>query len=159
MPTRPTSRLALMLAGATALAFVATACSGTDSPPAKSAATATATPTTAAAAPATPATTSTGATATATGTPVPSATSTPGATGATGAQARAKVSANTASRAEIQTALEAAGVPNAANWTREVLEYRPYPADDANLGKLRQNLAKYNPGPGVVDAIVSALKP
>jgi len=68
-----------------------------------------------------------------------------------------KVNANTASQDEIQRALEAAGVPNAARWAREVAEYRPYPTDDPSFAKLRQELAKYNPGPDVVDKIVAAL--
>jgi hypothetical protein len=68
-----------------------------------------------------------------------------------------KANANTASQAEIQTALEAAGVPNASRWAVEVVEYRPYSSSDPNLPKLRQNLAKYNPGTDVVDKIVSAL--
>jgi hypothetical protein len=67
------------------------------------------------------------------------------------------VNANTASRDEIQRALEAAGVPNAARWAGEVVEYRPYPTDDPSFAKLRQELAKYNPGPDVVDKIVGAL--
>jgi hypothetical protein len=70
-----------------------------------------------------------------------------------------KVSANTASQQDIISALTRAGVPNAPRWTNEVITNRPYPANDPNLGKLRQNLAKYNPGPGVVDKIVSALTP
>jgi len=69
----------------------------------------------------------------------------------------AKVSANNATNAQLVTALTAAGVPNPANWAREVAEYRPYDASDANMTKLRQNLAKYNPAPGVVDKIISAL--
>jgi hypothetical protein len=68
-----------------------------------------------------------------------------------------KVNANTASQAEVQAALQAAGVPNAARWSQEVVEYRPYPTDDLSFGKLRQNLAKYNPAPGVVDQIVATL--
>jgi hypothetical protein len=75
------------------------------------------------------------------------------------APAGAKVSANNASEEEIFAALSRAGVPNPAQWTDEVIEYRPYPPNDPNLGKLRQNLAKYNPAPGVVDKIVSALSP
>jgi hypothetical protein len=59
---------------------------------------------------------------------------------------------------EIVAALEAAGAANADRWAREVVEYRPY-ENDPNLPKLREELAKYNPGDGVVDAIVSALKP
>jgi len=78
---------------------------------------------------------------------------------ATTAPAGAKVSANTASDSEIESALSAAGVSNAARWAHEVVEYRPYPADDPNLTKLRDNLAKYNPGQETVDKIVSALTP
>ncbi|MFG1705382.1 hypothetical protein ACFLIM_19510 [Nonomuraea sp. M3C6] len=76
-----------------------------------------------------------------------------------GASQAGKVSANTASESEITAALEAAGVDNAARWTREVMEYRPYAADDPNLTSLRDNLAKYNPGQQTVDKIVSALVP
>ena len=68
-----------------------------------------------------------------------------------------KVNANTASVAELQRAFEAAGISNAARWAREVEEYRPYPTDDPSFAKLRRELAKYNPGPGVVDQIVATL--
>jgi hypothetical protein len=68
-----------------------------------------------------------------------------------------KANANTASVAELQRAFEAAGIPNAARWAREVEEYRPYPTDDPTFGKLRRELAKYNPGPGVVDQIITTL--
>jgi DNA uptake protein ComE-like DNA-binding protein len=70
-----------------------------------------------------------------------------------------KVSANTASEEEITAALTAAGVSNPGRWAEEVVEYRPYPTDDPNLTKLRDNLAKYNPGQETVDKIVSALEP
>ena len=75
------------------------------------------------------------------------------------AAAGARVSANTASEDEIAAALEAAGVSNPERWAEEVVEYRPYPADDPNLTKLRDNLAKYNPGQETTDLIVSALTP
>lgn len=75
----------------------------------------------------------------------------------TAASTAGKVSANNASQAEVLAALTAAGVPNPANWTREVLEYRPYPTSDATFAKLRGELAKYNPAAGVVDKIISAL--
>ncbi|HEV7809536.1 MAG TPA: hypothetical protein VGO64_02965, partial [Candidatus Limnocylindrales bacterium] len=71
----------------------------------------------------------------------------------------ARVSANTASAAEIKAALTAAGVSNADKWTNEVVEYRPYPADDSNLQKLQDSLAKYNPDPETLQGILSALKP
>ncbi len=70
-----------------------------------------------------------------------------------------KVSANTASEDEIAAALERAGVSNPERWAEEVVEYRPYPADDPNLTQLRENLAKYNPGQETTDQIVSALAP
>ena len=82
------------------------------------------------------------------------AASTASATASTG-----KVSANTASEAEIAGALEAAGVSNAQRWAREVVEYRPYDTSDTNLAKLRQNLAKYNPGNDTVNKIIGALQP
>lgn len=90
-------------------------------------------------------------------TAITGATNSTAATTATTAAASTKANANTASQAEIQKALEAAGVSNAARWAGEVVEYRPYPTNDPTLAKLRQNLVKYNPGPGVVDGIVSAL--
>jgi hypothetical protein len=70
-----------------------------------------------------------------------------------------KVSANTASEDEIAAALESAGVSNPERWAVEVVEYRPYPTDDPDLTKLRDNLAKYNPGQETTDKIVSALTP
>jgi hypothetical protein len=70
-----------------------------------------------------------------------------------------KVSANTASEDESAAALEIAGVSNPERWAEEVVEYRPYPADDPILTKLRDNLAKYNPGQETTDMIVSALTP
>ena len=62
-------------------------------------------------------------------------------------------------RVTFEAALAAGGVSNPARWAEEVVEYRPYPADDPNLTKLRENLAKYNPGPETVDKIVLALTP
>jgi len=67
------------------------------------------------------------------------------------------VDANTATVAELTAAFDAAGVPSASRWAREVAEYRPYPTDDPTFAKLRQELAKYNPSSEVVDAIVATL--
>ncbi|MFN8638112.1 MAG: hypothetical protein U0360_01335 [Dehalococcoidia bacterium] len=142
--------LILALAGATLTA----ACSGA------SGSATTSTPAARAASTSTPA--STGATGT-TSTPRPAGSATTGTTtsaataAATAKAAVARVNANTATRDEIQRALEAAGVPAAANWSREVVEYRPYSKDDTNWTKLRGELAKYNPSPGVVDQIVAVL--
>ncbi len=67
------------------------------------------------------------------------------------------LSANNATIAELAAAFEAAGISNAQRWAREVDEYRPYDTDDTDYAKLRRELAKYNPAPGVVDAIVAQL--
>lgn len=91
--------------------------------------------------------------------PTTAATTAPSGGAASSAPAAAKVSANKASKDDLTKAFEAAGVPNAARMAGEVEEYRPYPTDDANLTKLRQNLVKYNLGAGVVDKMVSVLTP
>jgi hypothetical protein len=75
----------------------------------------------------------------------------------TTASAAKKVNANTASEAELLSAFQAANISNAARWVKEVMEYRPYPTNDPTFAKLRGELAKYNPGPGVVDQIVATL--
>ncbi len=142
---------ALAITGALALS----ACGGSNSDPstvgpsAQGATTVATTPTTVAVTPTTvPAAVATTAT-----TAVAAATTTTAAP----APAVKKVAANTATQAEIAAALDAAGVANASRWAVEVVEYRPYPTNDPTFAKLRQNLVKYNPGPGVVDAIVATL--
>ncbi len=95
----------------------------------------------------------------ATSEPAPSQASSAPATSTGGSTQTKKVSANTASEAEIAEALKAAGVPNPERWAEEVVEYRPYAAGDPNLTSLRDNLAKYNPGEETVNKIVSALTP
>jgi hypothetical protein len=69
------------------------------------------------------------------------------------------VSPNPASAGAITAAHDAAGVANAERWTDEILEYRPYPTDDPNLTRLRDELAKYNPPAGTIDQIISVLEP
>ena len=71
----------------------------------------------------------------------------------------ATVSANTASADELVAALTAAGVPAADRWAREIMEYRPYAADDTTLQKLQDNLAKYDPDPATLAGILSVLVP
>jgi hypothetical protein len=85
----------------------------------------------------------------------PAAPPTPPAAAA--AAASATVNANTASIPELQRAFEANGIPNAARWAREVDEYRPYPTDDPSFGKLRGELAKYNPSADVLQKILASL--
>jgi hypothetical protein len=57
----------------------------------------------------------------------------------------------------MQRVFEAAGISNAARWAREVEEYRPYPTNDPSFAKLRQELAKYNPSPDVLQKILESL--
>lgn len=148
-------RIPVLFAGVAALGLVAfSACGDDDS---TNATPTSATTAAASASTSTAAASSTGAATKATSVATSVSSATTAAASAT--TAAGKVNANTATRAQIQAALEAAGVPSAAQWAKEVEEYRPYPADDPNFGKLRQNLAKYNPGPGVVDKIVSVLVP
>ncbi len=71
--------------------------------------------------------------------------------------AAAKVSANDASVEELAAAFTAAGIPNADKWAREVDEYRPYDTSDPTFAHLRDELAKYNPAPEVVEQIIAAL--
>ena len=61
-----------------------------------------------------------------------------------------KLSANNASDEELEAAFEAAGILNADLWADEV--------DDTDFTKLRGELAKYKPGPGVVDSIIDLLE-
>ncbi|MGI5492971.1 hypothetical protein [Microtetraspora malaysiensis] len=68
-----------------------------------------------------------------------------------------KVSANNAPENELVAALHAAGVPNPDRWAHEVIEYRPYAADDTKFTSLRKNLAKHKPGEKTINKIVSAL--
>ena len=69
-----------------------------------------------------------------------------------------KLSANNASDEELEAAFEVAGILNADLWAHEVEEYRPYSVDDTDFDKLRRELAKYNPGLGVVDSIIELLE-
>lgn len=71
--------------------------------------------------------------------------------------APSKVSANTATRAQMQATFEAAGIPNAARMAGEVEEYRPYPTNDPTFAKLRKELAKYRIADQVVDQIIATL--
>ncbi|WP_285706790.1 hypothetical protein [Microtetraspora sp. NBRC 16547] len=68
-----------------------------------------------------------------------------------------KVSANNAAQNEITAALKAAGVSNPDRWAHEVIEYRPYAADDTKLTSLRKNLIKHKPGEKTIDKIISVL--
>ena len=78
-------------------------------------------------------------------------------TAGTSATSTTKASANNATAAQLQTALEAAGVPNASRWVIEVQEYRPYPVDDPSFAKLKSQLAKYNPSADTLSRILAAL--
>ncbi len=68
----------------------------------------------------------------------------------------AKVNANTADVSEMAAAFEAAGVPNADKWAREVEEYRPYTDDD--WAHLYDELSKYNIDDDAFDKITSTLE-
>lgn len=134
------TRLGALILPGVLLAAVALSACGTPSNASSSTSTA---------APATSAAPATGA--------APAASPVPAGSGSAAVAPVQKANANTASENQVAQALQANGVPNATRWAREVVEYRPYPTDDPTLAKLRQNLAKYNPAPGVVDQIVASL--
>lgn len=67
-----------------------------------------------------------------------------------------KVNANTASVAGLTAAFEAAGVPNASKWAREVEEYRPY--TDDGWAHLREELDKYNIDDETFEKITNVLE-
>ncbi|MGH3692778.1 MAG: hypothetical protein ACRDRX_02030 [Pseudonocardiaceae bacterium] len=75
------------------------------------------------------------------------------------AKSTPKVSANTASEDAIAAALKAVGVGSPNRWAAEVVEYRPYAADDLDLAKLKDSLLKYNPTQQTLDQILSVLLP
>lgn len=80
----------------------------------------------------------------------------PASAAASAATSGATINANTASEQELAAAFAAAGIPNADRWAREVAEYRPYDADPT-WAKLRQELAKYNIDPAVLEQIIATL--
>jgi hypothetical protein len=84
------------------------------------------------------------------------ASSTTAATGTTDPAAAATVDAHEASIDELAAAFDAAGVPNADRWAREVDEYRPYSGTD-DWAKLKQELSKYNIDQDTLDKILSVL--
>jgi hypothetical protein len=84
------------------------------------------------------------------------ASSTTAATATTDPAASGTVDANEASIDELAAAFDAAGVPNADRWAREVDEYRPYSGTD-DWAHLKQELSKYNIDQDTLDKILSVL--
>ncbi len=69
------------------------------------------------------------------------------------------VSVNSATAEELTAAFEAVGVPNAASWAGEVVEYRPYDPTDVQFVKLRTELDKYGISEETFALIISVLNP
>ena len=70
-----------------------------------------------------------------------------------------KLSANNASVEELGGGVRSGGhYERRATVAHEVEEYRPYSVDDTDFAKLRRELAKYNPGPSVIDSIIDLLE-
>jgi hypothetical protein len=59
---------------------------------------------------------------------------------------------------DMAATLRANNVDDPERWAR-VSQNRPYPADDPNLGKLRQVLAQSRADPPTIDRITNALTP
>ena len=95
---------------------------------------------------------------TATTTPAATVASTAAPAATATAAVAGKVSANDATEEELTAAFEAAGIPNAERWAKEVAEYRPYDLSDTTWAHLREELAKYDPDPQVVEQIIATLQ-
>jgi hypothetical protein len=79
------------------------------------------------------------------------------APGPAGAPARTSISQS--SEQDIAAGLRANGVDNAEQWADLIDRNRPYPANDASLGKLRLVLTQGKAPAEVVDKVANALRP
>ena len=68
------------------------------------------------------------------------------------------VSENNARMADLQAAFRHAGITNAGTWAREVDGYPPYGDGDTEYLKVRKEMAKYSPGPGLTYQIMAQLE-
>jgi hypothetical protein len=60
---------------------------------------------------------------------------------------------------DLAATLRANNVDDPERWARVIAQSGPYPANDPNLGKLRQVLAQNQADPPTIDRITNALKP
>jgi hypothetical protein len=79
------------------------------------------------------------------------------APGPAGAAARTSIAESSVQ--DLAATLRANNVDDPERWARVIAQSRPYPADDPNLGKLRQVLAQNQADPPTIDRITNALTP
>lgn len=70
----------------------------------------------------------------------------------------AKINPNTASKSEMATAFEAAGISNPEKWADEVSEYGPYQPDTIEA-TLTKELGKYGIDDATLKSILNVLDP
>jgi hypothetical protein len=70
-----------------------------------------------------------------------------------------KESINESSVQDITATLRTAQVHDPKTWAQVIMQYRPYPKDDASLGKLRKVLADHRADPQTIDQITAVLQP
>jgi hypothetical protein len=80
-----------------------------------------------------------------------------GAPGPAGAAARTSIAESSVQ--DMAATFRANNVDDPERWARVIAQNRPYPADDPNLGKLRQVLAQSQADPPTIDRITNALTP
>jgi hypothetical protein len=70
-----------------------------------------------------------------------------------------RTSISTASQQDIAAALRANNVEDPEHWAQVVMQNRPYPTNDPNLGKLRLALMRNHADPADTTKIINALRP
>lgn len=70
-----------------------------------------------------------------------------------------KQSINDSSVQDIAAVLRTNQVQDSGKWAQVVMQYRPYPKDDPQLGKLRRALADNHADPRTIEQVTAVLKP
>lgn len=75
------------------------------------------------------------------------------------AGAKDRIAIHTASQQDIAATLKSNGVDNPGEWAQIVMAYRPYPANDPSLAKLRRVLLQYHADPDTIAKTLNSLTP
>ena len=70
-----------------------------------------------------------------------------------------KQSVNDSSVQDIAAVLATNQVQDPGRWAHVVMQYRPYPKDDPQLGKLRRAMADNHADPRTIDQVTAVLRP
>jgi hypothetical protein len=70
-----------------------------------------------------------------------------------------RTSIATASIQDLSASLRANGVNDPEHWSKVIVQFRPYPANDAGMAKLKTVLGRYQADPDTTGKITNALIP